>query len=83
MALASYRGDGRVRAGVVANNGGGFARDGALEKLSLFDRIVIVDQDERLIAERLGFFSSRIGEGFEERIFRRWHNDRDELVFRG
>ena len=64
------------------DNGSGLASDGGFEQLSLFHRIVIVDQDERLVAKRFCFLRRRIGEGFEKRILRRGHNDGDQLVFR-
>ena len=76
-------GHGGIRTGIVDNDRSGFARDRGFEKLSLLHRIVVVNQDERFVAERFRLLLGRVGEGLEERVLRRRHDDRHKLLFRG
>ncbi|MNP28105.1 hypothetical protein D3C76_1210550 [compost metagenome] len=74
---------GRVRPGIVEDDGLGAAGDGGVEKLGLLVRVVVMDQHQRLVAHFLGLRLGPHGLGLEEGVVMAGGDDRDQPLGRG
>jgi hypothetical protein len=68
-----------LETGVVEDDRGGLAGDRGVDLLALLGRVVVVAEDQGLVAELLGLSGGGVLLGLEEHVVRGRRDDHDEL----